>query len=45
MSKAQSVEEVETGRQAAYKPSMKVRFSDPNAAMKLLAKFYRQEGL
>ena len=45
MSKAQSVEEVETGRQAAYKPSMKVRFSDPNAAMKLLAKLYREEGL
>ena len=45
MSKAQSEKEVETGRQAAYKPSMKVRFSDPNAAMKLLAKLYREEGL
>ena len=45
MSKAQSEKEVETGRQAAYKPSMKVRFSDPNAAMTLLAKLYREEGL
>lgn len=43
MSKAQTVEEMETGRAASYKPSLKVRFSVPTDAMKLLIKLYRAE--
>lgn len=41
MSKAQTVEEMETGRQASYKPSMKVKFSVPTEAMKWLSKLYK----
>lgn len=39
-SKAQSLEEMETGKQAAYKPSWKVRFSSPQEGMNYLAKLY-----
>lgn len=39
-SKAQSVEEVETGEQAAYKPTWKVRFSTPESGMKHLLHLY-----
>ena len=39
-SKAQSVEEVETGEQATYKPTWKVRFSTPESGMKHLLHLY-----
>ena len=41
ISKAQSVQEAETGRQAAHKPSWKVRLKTPASAMELFAKLYR----
>ena len=41
ISKAQSVQEAETGRQAAHKPSWKDRLKTPASAMELFAKLYR----
>lgn len=41
ISKAQSVQEAETGRLAAHKPSWKVRLSMPASAMELFANLYR----
>lgn len=41
LSKAQVIEERETGKDACYKPSMKVRFSTPQEALKQLYVVYK----